>query len=217
MGDHGSCLAGAAAPEEPVLIDGFWVLEVGGRAGRPQAEDRTPWCEHVVFAFAHAAVGEARQEVVARDVGAVGVGRTDSDHEWVAGGHPEVFAVAIVAGGDNDHDAGLPSLLDRKRQGVERGGLSGVGPERQVDHADVHPVVVLVLDDPVDGSNDLGDVHGAVVTRDLDVDDAGVGGDADELAVPGVGPRIGDPGVLAGDDAGHVGAVAVGVEVAEVV
>ena len=66
---------------------------------------------------------------------------------------------------------------------VEPVVLHAVGAEGQVEHPDVQAGVVAVLHDPVDGGDDLGDVDGAVGGGHLDVDDAGVGGDADEVLV----------------------------------
>ena len=68
------------------------------------------------------------------------------------------------------------------------------------------PLSLLVLDDPVDAGDHLGDVGLAGGAGDLDADDPAVGGDtADHVAV------------VAGDDAGEVGAVAVRVEPGEIV
>ena len=76
---------------------------------------------------------------------------------------------------------------------VDDVGLNRVGAEGQVQHADVHPVAVRVLHDPVDACDDLRDIRATNRVADLDVDDAGVGRDA----LVGTGRRRGgdDPAI----------------------
>ena len=94
--------------------------------------------------------------------------------------------VAGVAGCGDDHDAGVPRLLRRERQRIAQRVLVRVRSVRQVQHPDVHSVVVLVLNHPVDRRDDLRDIDAAVGRADLHVHDAGIGRDA---AVLGVGLR----------------------------
>ena len=105
----------------------------------------------------------------------------------------------------DDDDSGLPGPLDGGRERIV-GARGNVGQtERQIEHPDVQTVVVLVLDDPVDGGDDLLDVGDAVGSGDLHAHDAAVRCDAADLVA-----------VVAGDDACEVRAVAEGVEVDEV-
>ena len=94
--------------------------------------------------------------------------------------------------------------------------LGAVGAEGQVEHPDVEAVGLPVRDHPVDGGQHLADVGGARGVGDLDADQPGVGRHADEVLLAAAdGGR--DLVVPTGDEAGHVGAVAVGVLVAQVV
>ena len=132
----------------------------------------------------------------------------DRDQVRVVGGRREAWrALApLVAGvpGRGDHDdAVVPGLLGGVRERVDGVRLRRVRAVRQVEDADVQAVVGAVLDDPVDGRDDLRDVHATVGDADLEADDPCAGGDA---AVVLAG---------AGDQPGHRGAVAVGVEVPE--
>ena len=103
------------------------------------------------------------------------------------GGHEQVVGLeAVVAGGGHDHDAGAPGVLDRAGQRVDLPRLEGDGAVGQGDDPDVHAAGVAVLDDPVEGGDDLGDVDAAVAGADLHVEQLGLGGDAGELA----GPRV---------------------------
>ena len=73
------------------------------------------------------------------------------------------------------------------------------------------PSVLRCSDDPVDGGDHLGDVDRAVGCRDLHVDEPRAGRDADEAALRRLFERASverDRRVAAGDDAGHVRAVA---------
>ena len=106
----------------------------------------------------------------------------------------------------------VPGVLDGAGQRVDLPRLRRLGAVGQVDHPDVHAVVVAVLDDPVEGGDDLGDVGAAVAGADLHVEQLGVRRDAGEHRSVGLLGVV--VVVLAGDDAGHVGAVAVSVEVA---
>src|SRR3954453_14763523 len=86
--------------------------------------------------------------------------------------------VAGVAAGCHHDDAGLPRLLDGVRERVDLVRLSRVRAVREVGDADVHPVVVAVLHNPVDGGDHLAHIDAAVGDTDLERDDARIGGDA---------------------------------------
>ena len=60
----------------------------------------------------------------------------------IAGSVSRPSAVPVVAARDDDDESVLPGVLGRGGQRVELVGLQGVGAEGQVDHADVHAVVV---------------------------------------------------------------------------
>ena len=77
------------------------------------------------------------------------------------------------------------------------------------------PGSLRCCDDPVDRGDDLGHVGVAVGVGDLDAEDARLGGHPDEVVRPRPVAPAGAGVVPAGDDAGHVGAVAVGVDVPE--
>ena len=110
----------------------------------------------------------------------------------------------------------MPGSLDGVREWVAEVGLGGVGAVREVEDPDIEPVVGLVLDDPVDRGDDLGDVRPSVGNTDLEAHDARIGRDAEEVGRVGrVGPWLG-VAAASGDDPGHERAVTVGVEVGQV-
>ena len=122
---------------------------------------------------------------------------------------------AIIAGGHHDHDAGQPGTLDGVGERIRRGGQRRAAAVRQVEHLDVQ--LGGVVGDPVDAGDHLGDVDGARVVGHLHRHDARPRRHTHEpLGVRGglrrVGARRG-----AGDDAGHVGAVAERVDEAGLV
>ena len=139
-----------------------------------------------------------------------GIVGADGDDERVdrGVGEPAGRRPRVACRGDDD-DAVPPGLFGGVGQRVERVGLRRVRPERQVHDADVHAGVVRVLHDPVDPRDDLRDVADAVRVGDLDADDAGVRGHAEEVVrVVRRARRVGDARVVAGDDPGQVRAVA---------
>jgi hypothetical protein len=136
--------------------------------------------------------------VLGADSQQVGVGRRVGEGADVA---------AVVADRDDHDDAVLPGLLGGVRQRVELVGLHRVRAQREVEDADVHPVVVRVLGHPVDARDHLRDVGGTGGRTDLDAHQASLGGDA-LVAVRGA--------VVAGDDPGERGAMAVAVPVRRV-
>src|SRR5262249_37147017 len=112
----------------------------------------------------------------------VELARAHGDHERVVGRVVQLGgAHAGVAGRGDDHDALAPGALGGVGEGIDDVLLDAVGAEREVQHADVHAVVVAVLDHPVDAGNDLRHVGDAVAAGGLDVNDARVGRDAIEV------------------------------------
>ncbi len=186
------------------------------RPGVAQADDRGAGCDEVGPAGCVAAARPRGNDVVVSGDGAPPVRASHSDDVRVVRRvvHADV-AVALVARSRDDDDAAAPRLLDGVCQRVESVVLNAVGAKRQVQHADVQAVAAAVLHHPVDPGDDLRDIGGTGGVRDLDVEDAGVRGDADEAVVRRRPDRCREVVVPAGDDPGHVRAVAVGVEVAQ--
>ncbi len=202
-GGDGSGLRGAGAEEEAVAVAGLRHQAVDGRAGHPVGGDRAAGGGGIRVPVA---VAGGRPLGHGAFVAVVGQGLrldgADGDHVGVDGGRVEMLLVlAPVPGGDDHHDAGVPGSFDGGGQVVADVGRDAGLTEAEVEHPDVQAVGVAVLDDPVDGGHDLGDGGDAIVAGHLHAHDASPGSDAG-----GIGP-------VAGDDGGHVGAVAVGVEV----
>ena len=121
---------------------------------------------------------------------------------------------SLPAAGDDD-DPGKPGAFDRVGQRIEHIVLGAVGAERQVEDANVEAVAVAVLDDPVDRGDDLGDVGHAVGGANLHVRLTRARRHAYEVIVGVASWSFGlAPRVARSDDAGHVSAVAVAVDVA---
>ena len=144
-----------------------------------------------------------------------------SHHEGVVGRTRKTrcanaFLIAGVAGRGNNHNATTPGLLDGKRERIDIGGLPRVGAIRKVQHANVETVVILVLDDPVDRRNDLGDIGAAVRRRHLQAYDAGVGRDTAVGGGRSIRIGSGQRAVVSGDKAGHERAVSEGVEILKI-
>ena len=85
--------------------------------------------------------------------------------------------LALVAGGDDHDDPGLPGLLDRVGEQVALVAARRRA-EGEVEDADVQPVVVAVRDDPADRGDDRAERRRAVGAGGLDVDQARARGDA---------------------------------------
>src|SRR4051794_37901325 len=206
-GDDCGGLRGAGALEVAGVDDRLGVLDVDDRAGVAQRDDRLAGCDQVDVTRRRTARGEVRNGVVELARGAVRVVSADGEDERVSRGVVQRRGRrTAVAAGHHDDDAGLPRVLHRGGERVELVALHTVGAVGQVDDTDVHAVVVAVLHDPVDAGDDLADVDGAVVRTDLHTQQLRAGGDALEA---------GGGAVVAGDDAGHVGAVAEAVVVGE--
>ncbi len=165
-------------------------------------------CEHVGLALRGAGVGEVGGRPVARVEAVVRVVHAHREDAGVVRRVGKlVRRCTIVAGRGDDHHPVHPGDLGRVGQRVDGVRLLRERAEREVQHLDVHAVVVAVLHDPVDAGDDLRHVGRTVGRADLDVDDPRVGRDADEL-----GRVTQVAGVTAGDDPGHVRAVAVRVD-----
>ena len=143
---------------------------------------------------------------------------TDRDHVGVVRRVVELRrAEAGVARRDDHHDPVEPRDLGRVRQRVELVVLRAVGPEGQVEDADVQTVAVAVLHDPIDRGDDLRHVGRAVARCHLDRDDASAGSGADEVVIDLLILLARRDGSIASrDQTRHVGAVAIGVDVGQV-
>ena len=124
--------------------------------------------------------------------------------------------VASVARGGHHDDPRPPCSLCGEREGIHERRLRRVGAVRQVEHPDVHAVVVLVIDDPVDRRDHLRHIDASIGGSDLETDDASIRSDAAILGRRGVRVGLLQRRVLAGDEAGDERAMTVGVEVRQV-
>ena len=160
-------LGRAAAALEAIVDDAgrARLIDVGAR--HAQALEVRTRCDEVGVA-AVAAAGAARGEATRSCRRVLRLGRRASVAPTaidvrVVGGRREArralaLLVAGVAGRGDDDDAVLPRLLGRVRERIDLVGLGRVRAVGEVEDADVQAVVVAVLDDPVDGGDDLGDV-----------------------------------------------------------
>ena len=114
-----------------------------------------------------------------------------------------VTVAPVVAGRADDHDAGVPKGIHGLDQRVHRRGLVDRMAEREVDDAD--PVLRLVVQDPLQAGQHVGAEAAAGAVEDADGDEARLRGQARHAAV-------GRVAAVADEDAGHVRAVAVGVD-----
>ena len=170
---------------------------------RPGRDNRDAWSDDVRFLDAvlrRTTRRERRNPIVIGPLGAPVVERPDRHHTRIVAGLRD--RATAVPGGDDHDDAGLPHTLDRPVERVVAVGLTAVGPEREVDDADV--VALPVRNDPSQGRDHGRRVGGAVPACDLERDEIRSRGCALPLAVGGR--------PVAGDDPGHVGAVAIGVQ-----
>ena len=148
----------------------------------------------------------------------MGVAGADGQDVWVVRRVVELRAAESgVAARDHDNDSLTPGRLCGVREWVEPVVLNTVRPEGEVEDADVQPIRVAVLDNPVDSCDHLRDIGSTAPIRNLDRHDSCIGCDATEvLVVPGISPPpCGN--VAPGDDTGHVRAVAERIEVTKVV
>ena len=118
--------------------------------------------------------------------------------------YPTCIVAPVASRSDND-DPGMPRPLDGGRERITLAASHTGHPEREVQNSDVEPVVVAVLDDPVDPGDHLGDAGLTARTGNLDAHDPAVRCDARYLVA-----------VVAGDDPGQVRAVPVCVEIGKV-
>ena len=197
-------LRGARASEEVVADSSPRGFRVDGGAGDTVGGDRPARSDQVGEPLVVATSGPGRDvSTPTPDDGVVGAGVDGADRhdQRIDCRRVEVLLVlAAIARRDDHEDAGVPGPLDGGREHVAAVRVDPGLAEREVEHSDVEAVAVAVVDDPVDGGDHLRNGRDPVVAGDLQADDPGVGGDA-------LVTRTG-----AGDDAGHVGAVAVGVE-----
>ena len=125
----------------------------------------------------------------------------DGDHERVVAGRVGdahgLTVRAVVAGRRDDCDPAEPELLDRAIERIGREVAGNRRVEREVRDLDV--VVVLVVEDPLAGRDDVARPADAVVVHDVERDDLGRRSRA----------RV--PGRRARRDAGHERAVAAAV------
>ena len=217
---HGRSLGRPAAPEVPIAEASLRVGGVHEGAGHPQTLQAAADGDHVRPAVG-AVGGTGRVDagaVVALERRALGVEAAHPEDERVPGrvGEPGLGDEPAVAGRRHHEDPVLPGLLDGVGERVDRAVLGRVGAVGEVEHPDVHPVVVLVLHDPVDGRDHLGHIDAAVGVGNLEGDDAGIGGHPPVGRRRGGGVRRRDGAVLAGDEPGHERAVTVRVELGQV-
>ena len=169
------------------------------------------WCDQVDVPGSGAVARERRDGVVGGPDRARRIVGADCEQHRVVRrvGQARDRGAVVAAGGDHD-DAVLPGGLGGVGQRVDVVALAGVGAVAEVEHPHVQTAVVGVLDDPVDGGDDLADVRRTVTGTDLDADHPCVRGDADEAlaAVRDVRPAGGLGGVPADHDRRHVRAVA---------
>ena len=205
-GDDGGGLRGAAAAEVAAADAGAGELDVERRAGHAQGDHARPRGDHVGRAEA-AAAREVGDTVVGGIDGVARVRGAGGDHERDRrpGCRASWASLAVVAGCGHDDDALAPQLLDRPGQHVVPVVAAVLDAEREVDDADIEPVGVPVVADPLERVEHLREARLAVGAGDLEADDTRARGHAGEA-----GERV-----AAGDQAGQVGAVAERVELGE--
>ena len=213
--NDGCRLRGAATFEESCVDHGGWVLDVGRRAGNPEALDGPARSNEIDIAAVGATVGKIGDEVIWRAFGSAGIAGSHRDHvgieRWIA----QSGSVAVVSGRHHHDNAAIPCHLHCVSQGIERVLLNSVGAEREVQYPDVQTVVVAMLDYPIDGRNHLRDIDRTVGIGHLDVQDTCTGSDPDELArflgTEGIGETV-----AAGNDPCHMGTVPVRIQIGEI-
>ena len=184
----------------------------------PETHDGLAGCDEVRVARAVTGARPGRHGVVTDRRRPMGVAGADGQDVWVVRRVVELRATESgVAARDHDNDSLTPGRLCGVRERVEPVVLNTVRPEGEVEDADVQPIRVAVLDNPVDSCDHLRDIGSTAPIRNLDRHDSRIGCDATEvLVVPGISPPpCGN--VAPGDDTGHVRAVAERIEVTKVV
>ena len=172
-GDDRGGLRRSASSEHPVS-DGPGGSKVFGRigAGRLETDDMGPRSDHVYSAQRCASRREGRHNIITVVNSTKHVGCTD-DHKVRAGGRrtesPGLLAKPpVVPGRDHHEDAFLPRYLEGLDQRVTLPGCGRICAEGEEQHPNVHSIVVLVLDHPVDRRDHLADVRAATGIRNLD-------------------------------------------------
>ena len=128
--------------------------DAGGDDGDAGGDD-------VRAARVRAAARERRHAVVGEGGGAARVLGADGDHVGVIGGRVEAVGVAAaVAGGGDDHDTGVPGLLDGVGERIVAVGAVGLGAEGEVEDAHVETVAVAAAGGPVDAGQDAAERRG---------------------------------------------------------
>ena len=166
------------------------VLLVDERARGAEADDAHARRHHIRVARAVPAARPVRNGRAGPTLAGLGrVGGPDGEHERVVRGVGEPCATAVPCR-DHHDDALAPGDLDGERERVDAVGLARVGAEREIEHANVEPVRLAVLDDPVDGGDHLRHVGCPERVRDLEADDARARRDAAKARrFPGRGRR----------------------------
>ena len=111
---------------------------------------------------------------------------------------------SVVTSSDNNQNPRIPRSLQSSRQWVTDVRFDVGDPEREVQNFDVETVSVAVFDNPVDRGDELRKRNRAVATGNLDADHTGAGSDS-FLTLAG-----------ADDDAGHVGAMPIAVDIDQI-
>ena len=131
-------------------------------------------------------------------------------------GSADAALVAGVAGRRDHDDACVPRPFCGEGERIHQGRLRRVGSVREIEDPDVHAIVVLVVDDPVDRGDHLGDIDASIGGSDLETDDASVRSDSSVHPGGCIRVRLLQVRVFAGDQAGDECAMTIGVEVGQV-
>ena len=183
---------------------------VDGAAGVAQAHDRGSRCRQIGVAHTVARghpIGHFPLLVVVLQFG----GRNSNDVGVVRRCAQVARGPPVVTGGGHHHDARLPSPLDGRIERIGAVGQGGAAVERQVEYPNVERA--SMTGDPIDPSDHLSHIDGTGAVAHFHRHDAGIRGNTEEpVGVQGCGGWIG-AGIFAGDDARHVGAMAIRVDI----
>ena len=184
----------AAAEESGVVDETFRVLRVGRAARSAQAAD---------VGARRREIGIAHAVTTARPGGNIesvrgGLDAADRDQRRVICRRIESRRIrAMVPGGGDDDDAGIPCPIERGRERIGRGGRTDTAVEG--DRQDVDVERVGIGDDPIDGIDHPLLRDHPVAAGDLHRHDAGTGCNAEEVPI------------VAGDDARQVRPMSVAI------